>query len=249
MPITVPHMEIDCTSIPFDCIIKLQKGGMAMEADRRAEVWAKTGGRCWYCGTQTAPWKNFHVEHSVPKSKGGTDAIENLVPSCSTCNARKHDRDIEEFRVYLQTKAAHKFWFEHALQPPPPVEDLDADEEAEDKEDEQGWIINPSRETYEHFLELCMYGTSVHPCMALTLIGFLHVAEEFKSRDGIDTIRGNFGFDDLQVRARLSLIEMLPHIGFLLEKNFLAIVTFPEHWKWFSLRLGEFVDTYVLQEG
>jgi 5-methylcytosine-specific restriction endonuclease McrA len=53
------------------------------------------GGNCFYClelieGTP-------HQEHMIPLSRGGTNYIENIVPSCGPCNRKKHDKTAEEF--------------------------------------------------------------------------------------------------------------------------------------------------------
>lgn len=77
----------------------------------RADVWSKTGGKCWYCGIDLNPFKNFHVEHMQPKSKGGTDALDNLVPACSDCNLSKGGLSVNEFRW---RRGVTKFWFEQA---------------------------------------------------------------------------------------------------------------------------------------
>lgn len=55
----------------------------------RAAVWEKTGGRCWYCNIQTIPWRTFQIDHVTPRSQGGTDELENLVPACDECNRKK----------------------------------------------------------------------------------------------------------------------------------------------------------------
>jgi hypothetical protein len=52
-----------------------------------AEVVAFYEGLCAYCGK--AQWA--HVDHVVPLSKGGEDAICNAVPACMACNLRKSD--------------------------------------------------------------------------------------------------------------------------------------------------------------
>lgn len=57
-------------------------------------VWEKTNGKCIYCGCRLRPFGNdspqsFNVEHVVALSKGGEHVIENLVPSCRTCNGKK----------------------------------------------------------------------------------------------------------------------------------------------------------------
>ena len=71
----------------------------------RLEVWRKSKGRCWYCGRGTR-WsgpvvlEQFCVGHLVPRSAGGTDALDNLVPACRACNARKGRKSLEEFRLH-----------------------------------------------------------------------------------------------------------------------------------------------------
>ena len=60
-------------------------------AELRAEIWDKTNGRCSYCSLQTNPFRDFHIDHVVPFSQGGSLNVDNLVPSCATCNISKHD--------------------------------------------------------------------------------------------------------------------------------------------------------------
>jgi hypothetical protein len=46
---------------------------------------------CQYCGRK-APEVVFHIDHVFPKSKGGSDAEENLVLSCDECNIGKGNK-------------------------------------------------------------------------------------------------------------------------------------------------------------
>jgi ATP adenylyltransferase len=39
-----------------------------------------------------------HVDHIVPRNKGGTDDTSNLQALCYSCNATKRDRDNTDFR-------------------------------------------------------------------------------------------------------------------------------------------------------
>ncbi len=81
----------------------------------RSVIWKKTDGQCWYCGDKTAPWDTFHIDHAYPKSRGGTNKRENLVPACRPCNIRKKNRTVEEYRDLLTTtESPHLFWFEIA---------------------------------------------------------------------------------------------------------------------------------------
>ena len=49
---------------------------------------------CVYCGSKDSKT----IDHLIPKSKGGTDYIDNLVICCKSCNSRKKDKSIEDFR-------------------------------------------------------------------------------------------------------------------------------------------------------
>ena len=49
---------------------------------------------CVYCGAKNVP---FEKEHVIPKSRGGSNRISNLVLSCRACNEKKDNMPIEEF--------------------------------------------------------------------------------------------------------------------------------------------------------
>ena len=54
---------------------------------------------CFYCGvafTESGP-EHRTVDHRLPKSRGGTDALRNMVFACYACNQRKRDRLEEDF--------------------------------------------------------------------------------------------------------------------------------------------------------
>lgn len=67
--------------------------------DRQA-VYNKFGGRCAYCG-HIIEFKDMQVDHIIPKRSGGTDNMENLFPSCRTCNHYKRDNPIWLFRKWI----------------------------------------------------------------------------------------------------------------------------------------------------
>lgn len=56
----------------------------------RATVWDKTDGRCFHCQVHLDP-DLWEIDHFIPRSKGGTGKISNLVPSCRSCNHDKLD--------------------------------------------------------------------------------------------------------------------------------------------------------------
>jgi hypothetical protein len=67
------------------------------DRERRRAVYDKTNGRCHLCwvrlafvnynspGSRTA----WHVDHSIPRARGGTDHLNNLFPACIDCNSYK----------------------------------------------------------------------------------------------------------------------------------------------------------------
>ena len=68
-----------------------------MKKELREKVYNKCGGRCAYCGIDIAI-DGFQVDHKHPQYLGGSDCLENLLPSCRSCNATKSTYTIEKFR-------------------------------------------------------------------------------------------------------------------------------------------------------
>ena len=63
----------------------------------------KYGRKCFYCGKTVS---DFEVEHMLPKSRGGSNCIDNLTLSCHDCNQKKDTLTAEEF--IKQTLSAKK---------------------------------------------------------------------------------------------------------------------------------------------
>jgi hypothetical protein len=60
--------------------------------ERRAEVRIHYDERCGYCGVhETEAATELEIDHFQPRSAGGSDAIDNLVYCCTTCNRFKGD--------------------------------------------------------------------------------------------------------------------------------------------------------------
>ena len=62
----------------------------------RRSIYEKTQGHCYLCG-EVIGFKSFEVEHKKPISKGGTDNLDNLYPSCHKCNKIKNNIFYEDF--------------------------------------------------------------------------------------------------------------------------------------------------------
>ncbi len=72
---------------------------MSFDEERREEIFRKTDGRCHICRKRLA-LRNYglegergawEIEHSNPRSKGGTDRLNNLYAACISCNRAKSD--------------------------------------------------------------------------------------------------------------------------------------------------------------
>ena len=56
-------------------------------------------GKCWWCGCEVGG--DYHVDHRIPLSRGGSNAPENLVISCPKCNRSKKDKFPHEWNGRL----------------------------------------------------------------------------------------------------------------------------------------------------
>lgn len=63
--------------------------GTHTAADIQAQYKAQHG-KCYYCNGKVG--EDYHVEHVIPLSRGGSNGPENIVIACPTCNLRKGDK-------------------------------------------------------------------------------------------------------------------------------------------------------------
>jgi len=87
---------------------------MAISPTLRFHILERDGFACQYCGTRS-PEADLEVDHIKPTSLGGTDAADNLVVACKTCNIGKGARlvsdeqsndDIRARLAYLRERRA-----------------------------------------------------------------------------------------------------------------------------------------------
>ena len=90
---------------------------------KREKVYIKYEGRCAYCGANIEFREGFEVDHLKPKSRGGTNDIDNLMPSCERCNQLKYNSDIEEFRKKIISLRKRRS-FQILLQYFPEIDDI-----------------------------------------------------------------------------------------------------------------------------
>jgi hypothetical protein len=74
--------------------------GAERQRKRRERQWRELlerhGTLCAYCGEREAS----HQDHVIPRSKGGSDSIDNMVPACADCNLEKGNRTPDEWRAW-----------------------------------------------------------------------------------------------------------------------------------------------------
>lgn len=111
-----PVSRIEVERVKFDTQL-LQHPKVEGVAYQRGELFGweirsylleKFGHRCVYCGQGQMP---FEIEHVVPKSRGGSDRVSNLVLSCHACNEVKGNRTAAEFgypQVQVQARTPLK---------------------------------------------------------------------------------------------------------------------------------------------
>lgn len=60
--------------------------------NKRINILAKTNGKCYLCGCDLTD-KTMTIDHFIPKSKGGTGSVSNLLPACRPCNQNKANQN------------------------------------------------------------------------------------------------------------------------------------------------------------
>lgn len=57
----------------------------------RFMILRRDGFKCQYCGRSAKQEAILHIDHIVPRSKGGAFTFDNLITSCLECNLGKRD--------------------------------------------------------------------------------------------------------------------------------------------------------------
>lgn len=64
----------------------------------RWRVFQRDNWRCLSCGRTSEDGIILHIDHIIPRSKGGRDHIDNYQTLCETCNIGKSNKDQTDFR-------------------------------------------------------------------------------------------------------------------------------------------------------
>lgn len=80
----------------------------------RKTVFEKYEGHCAYCGCELP--KIWHIDHMLPVQRSPftgeklhpeRDHIDNMMPSCPSCNINKHSETLEQFRKMIKGYMKH----------------------------------------------------------------------------------------------------------------------------------------------
>jgi hypothetical protein len=69
-----------------------------VRAGIRWQVFERDGFKCVACGKSAADGAILHVDHIIPRSKGGKDEMDNYQTLCQTCNIGKSNKSSENLR-------------------------------------------------------------------------------------------------------------------------------------------------------
>lgn len=65
--------------------------GNGLDSDGLSQKWRGQNGQCWHCG-EPLDESDYHLDHLIPLSRGGTNESRNIVLSCPYCNDSKGDK-------------------------------------------------------------------------------------------------------------------------------------------------------------
>lgn len=78
-----------------------QWGRSPIASNIREEVEQRDRLKCRYCGKKVKRGQ-YELDHVIPYSQGGPDAVDNLVIACKKCNRQKGKKTLEESGMKLR---------------------------------------------------------------------------------------------------------------------------------------------------
>lgn len=96
--LSIEHVRFDMQRMenPEISGAEYQQGELA-GYEAREYLLTKFDRACAYCGMVDVP---LQIDHVVPRAKGGTDRVSNLVIACGPCNQEKGSRDLRAFLAH-----------------------------------------------------------------------------------------------------------------------------------------------------
>lgn len=91
-------MKLYAQAAPF----KRHQSGAGVSKEKRLRIYQRDAWTCVYCGKGSSPemaWKELHLDHKLPRTRGGSNADENLATACVWCNTSKHNKTYDEWMM------------------------------------------------------------------------------------------------------------------------------------------------------
>lgn len=88
--------------VPREPQMSRRRRGAHVSDEKRLFVLKRDGYRCAYCPCDDPT--QMTVDHIHPRSRGGTNDLNNLACACGPCNNAKADMTLEEWRLVLPDK-------------------------------------------------------------------------------------------------------------------------------------------------
>ena len=85
-------------------------GSKWLRPSKRIAIYARDGFCCLYCGDSVEKGAWLTVDHIVPSVEGGTNADDNLITCCMSCNSAKQDLSARDWRTYAAKKGIAFSW-------------------------------------------------------------------------------------------------------------------------------------------
>ena len=67
----------------------------------RLAIYLRDGMACAWCGQSVEDGIMLTLDHCKPRSKGGTNDVDNLVTSCNHCNSSRGNRSMMKFATVV----------------------------------------------------------------------------------------------------------------------------------------------------
>ena len=86
--------------------LRKEKNKMSMSPKKRIAVYRRDNFKCVFCGAT----EDLTIDHKIPRSKGGTNAFDNLQTACVKCNTEKgnyHETWWRKLLVFLTRKESN----------------------------------------------------------------------------------------------------------------------------------------------
>lgn len=133
---------------------------------RLLHVWRSQGRNCTFCNGPADT-----IDHLIPLVRGGTNYEGNLAPACRSCNSRKQDRLVIEFRLGLRASQTYTPFRERPKVEPRP---------------------EPVKHTYTHTCMVCD-GAFTSGSSSRMTCGAEHCLREWTGRCARDSYRRSVG--------------------------------------------------------